>query len=791
MAVFTVFSSGWVKVNDDLFSYLPDSTETRQALDIMEEEFTTFGYANVMVDNVTYSQALKIADMLEGIDGVREVEFDDTTDHFASAAALFTVSFKGETNDDISIETLERVKDSLKGYDTYIHTEVGNPLATIIDKEMIVVDGIAALIVFVVLLITSKTYGEIIVILLTFGGAAILNVGTNFLMGEISFVTDSIAIVLQLALAIDYAVMLCHRYAEAHETLPAKEAAILALTKAIPDIAASSLTTVSGLLALCFMEYELGADLGGVLIKAILLSLCSVFLLMPGLLVTFSKLIDKTHHRNFVPKVSFLGRYAYKTRIIVPAIFVVLLVGAYISSNSVEYVFSQYSIESLRKNEEQLAKQKIEDTFSKHNQMALLIPSGDFDSEKKMIAEIEELDETISVKGLANVEVKDGYYLTDSVGPRTFGEMTGLDYEEARALYSYYAMEQEDYGQAITNIDNYKLPLLDIYLYLCDKQQEIDVGLSQDEKDDLNDMEQELHDADIQLRSENWSRIVIQTDLPLEGDKSYAYLNVLHGIAARYYDDYLIVGDTTSCSELKVSCEGDMLKVNVLTIVFVIAVLIFSFKSAGMPVLLILIIQGSIWINFAIPSLRGERVFFLVYMIISSIQMGANIDYAIVISSRYLELKESMPIRDAMIETLNLAFPTVITSGSMLALSGVAIGAIASNESISSIGVYLGAGTMISIVLVMCVLPQILLLGDLIISKTSFNLDLSREKTQRVGSVKLNGRVKGMVNGYIDAEIHGTFRGEMTASITMGGFEQLPEETVDSANSDDIGESKL
>ena len=777
-AIFCAFSRNWVQVNDSLTDYLPENTETRQGLELMEREFVTFGTAEIMVQNITYEQAQALCEKIEQTQGVKSVEFDDSRDHYAAASALFSVTFDGEENDQVSIDALAEVREKLADYDLYVSSTVGNPLKAVINSEMLVVDIIAVVIIILVLLLTSKTYAEIPVLLITFGAAAILNMGTNYLMGEISFVTNSIAIVLQLALAIDYAIILCHRYMEEHENKPAREAAIIALSKAIPEISASSLTTVSGLLALSFMQYKLGYDIGVVLIKAILLSLCSVFLLMPGLLVTFSKLIDKTHNKNFVPKISFLGKAAYATRYVIPPIFSCVIVGAFIFSGRANYVYSQYSVSSIRHNDTQIADMLIEEQFGSTNQMAVIVPSGDYEREARMIENIEELPRTVSVTGLANIEAVDDYYLISRLTPRQFAELTDLDFEVAKVLYSGYAMEQDDYGQIATNLDNYSVPLLEMYDYLCTQKDQVSINLPEETEESMEDLEQQLNDAKLQLKSEKWSRIVLEMDLPTEGEESFEYLDILHGIIARYYDDYYLVGDTTSCSDLKASFENDNMLISILSILFVIIVLIFTFHSAGLPVLLILIIQGSIWCNFSFPYLKGNNLFFLTYLIISAIQMGANIDYAIVISSRYMELKEQMPLREAMVETLNQAFPTIITSGTMLASAGIVIGFMTSNETISAIGMYLGTGTLISIFLVMCVLPQILLLGDTIIRKTSFSINKGAAVTQKTGLIRVNGKVRGHLDGLIDAEIHGIFRGTLNAVIDVGSVEEIREELL-------------
>lgn len=304
--IFSVIATGWVKVEDDITTYLPDTTETRQGLTVMNDNFVTYGTANVMVSNITYDTALDIQSRLEDIEGVTTVEFDDTDEHYTNASALFSVSFDAEVGDERAENALQEIRDELEGsYDTSIYSEVGYDSSADLQSEMLVIVIIAAIIIVVVLTLTSRSYAEVPVLLMTFGAAALLNMGTNFLCGTISFISNSVTVILQLALAIDYAIILCHRFSDEHETLPTREACIAALSKAIPEISSSSLTTISGLAALAFMHFGIGRDLATVLIKAILFSMLCVFTLMPGLLVLFSKLIDKTRHKNLIPKINF------------------------------------------------------------------------------------------------------------------------------------------------------------------------------------------------------------------------------------------------------------------------------------------------------------------------------------------------------------------------------------------------------------------------------------------------------------------------------------------------------
>ena len=410
-------------------------------------------------------------------------------------------------------------------------------------------------------------------------------------------------------------------------------------------------------------------------------------------------------HLNFLNHIPFLGKFAYKTRRVIPFLFVLLLLGAFFCSKRANYVYDQYSVESIRKNKIQLAKEKIKSTFGTPNTFAMIIPAGDNESEKEIVAEIKELRHTISVTGLSDIDAIDDYKLLDEVTPRQFAELLDLDIEIAELVYGSYALEHNEYGKAVTGMDSYRIALLDVFDYLLESKDNVTLDLDEETQDRIDEMKEELDDGKLQLLSDDWSRIVIDSDVPSEGTESYEYLSALRGIAARYYDVSFIVGDTTSCSDLKASFENDNTVITILEIVFVTLILIFTFHSVGLPLLLILVIQGSILINFSSPYLLHKDLFFLTYLIISAIQMGANIDYAIVISDRYLESRRRLEPKEAITDALNKAFPTIVTSGTMMAAAGGVIAFVASNETISAIGVYLGKGTLISMLLVRPAFP--------------------------------------------------------------------------------------
>lgn len=771
--IFSIVATGWVKVENDITTYLPEDTETRQGLTVMNDNFVTYGTARVMVSNVTYETAENICSDLESIDGVTSVDFDDTTDHYKSASALFSVTFDGTTTDDISIHALHTIRDMLAGYDTYIDTEVGVDTSADLQSEMSVILVLAAIVIVLVLTLTSRSYAEVPVLIMTFGAAALLNMGTNFLCGTISFISNSVTVILQLALAIDYAIILCHRFSDEHETKDTREACIAALSKAIPEISSSSLTTISGLGALAFMHFGIGRDMATVLIKAILFSLLSVFTLMPGLLMLFSKKIDATRHKNLIPKITFLGKFDVATRFIVPPIFAVVVVVTAVLANKCPYCYSYTDLVTAKQSESQIAHQKIKNTFGVNNMVAVIVPTGDYDSERQLLKDLDSCAEVKSTQGLANIDAMDGYKLADALTPRQMSELAGLDYEVAEALYAAYAVDQNEYGKLISGLGDYKVPLFDMFMFLQREMKDGNITLDGDIQETLDDLFEQLNKAQLQLQSDKYSRLVVYLNLPEESDETMDFLDTMHALIAKYYSsDTYIVGNSTNVKDLSSSFGEDNMLISVLSALFVVIILLFTFKSAGLPVLLIVVIQGSIWINFSVPTIQHESLYFLGYLIVNSIQMGANIDYAIVISSHYSDLKKEMRPKEAIITALNEAFPTIFTSGTILAVAGALIGVMTTNPVIAAIGTCLGRGTVISIVLVMAVLPQILLIGDTIVERTSFDVkvpvDLSRVNRTASGNMRVSGRVRGYVNGVIDAEIKGTLNGTLKASVTSG-----------------------
>ena len=777
LIIFSAISRNWVKVENSMSYYLPGTTETRQGLDLMEEEFITYGTCNVMVANVSYAQAEDILDILENSDGVFSVTFDDTEDHYTNGSAYYNVTFDYDENDDECLAALDTLKGELEGYDYYLTTSLGDTQSELIAEEMNTISVLVAVVVVSVLLLTSQAYAEVPVLLITFLSAAIIQMGSNFVFGTISFVSNSVTIVLQLALSVDYAIILLNRYKEEHANLPAREAIIIALSKAIPEISGSSLTTVGGLIAMTFMQYKMGPDLGIVLIKAIGLSLCSVFLLMPGVIMLFSKLMDTTKHKNFVPNIPFVGKFAYATRYIIPPIFILLIIAGWRISSDCPYVFGYSTITPPLENSVQKAEKLEESNFGSSNMVALIIPAGNYDNEKKLLSDLEACPEVDYTMGLANIEALDGYHLTDKLTPRQFSELIDLDYEVAELVYAAYAVNDEDYAKVVNGLSSYSVPLIDMFMFVHDEVEDGYVTLDGDLQETLDDAYEQMNFAKHQLQGENYSRMLVYLTLPEESEETFNFIDEMHDIAGKYYDGKILVcGESVSQYDLQKTFGRDNTVVSVVSILAVLVVLLFTFKSAGMPVLLIAVIQGCIWINFSVPTLQHDNLFFMGYLIVSSIQMGANIDYAIVIASRYTELRETMGRKKSIIDTMNLSFPTIITSGSMMAVSGILIGKMTSDVAIFGIGKSLGRGTLISIFVTMFVLPQILLAGDKIIEKTAFVMNMPIRTKNVTGLMRVDGLVRGRIEGTVTGTMSAIVRGNVSAYVEAGDVTQLTEE---------------
>ena len=724
LVIYSILSIGKVRINEDITALLPADTVTRRGIVIMEEEFSTLASANVMVSNITPDRAFELQKKIEGINGVASVEFDDTKEHYASSAALFTITFSGTAEDDTVSLTLDQIREELKQYDISIYSDILRDYVAKLQKEMGLILLLAVIVIIAVMIFTSKSYFEVVIMFIVFIVAAVLNMGTNYWFGEISSITHTIAVILQLALAIDYAIIFCHRFQDEYASRgEVKPALIDSLASSIIEISASSLTTIAGLFAMTLMQFRLGFDLGIVLIKGIVCSLLTVFLLMPGLIMVFYKPLLKTRHKSLVPSIRRWGNFLANGKPILLIIFAVLIPVSIILSSKTDYSFSDQGTDRIVYSEQDRINERIHNTFESTSNIAILVPVGDYKKEKVLLQKVSALPEVKTALGLSNIEIEDGRMLTDPYTARDFSELIGVDVETAKLLYALYGYEHEQYQPILGERESYSVPLLDMMEFLLERIDDGIVTLDADQKATLDEMRGMLEDALKQLRGKNYVRMVVTSTLPVEGKESYELVDKIDTAAKELYgDDVLVIGDITSARDLENSYASDNWLVSILTIVFVFLVLLFTFRSFGASILLIFVIQGSIWINFSFPYIMGNNIFFITYLIVSAIQMGATIDYAIVLYNRFSNAQETLPPKEAMAKAVDESFPTILTSGIIMTAAGFIIAGFTTDLYVGSIGLAVGRGALTSVILVFTALPQILLLGNKFMKKTTFDL---------------------------------------------------------------------
>lgn len=779
-----VFLQGFVRVNNSLTSYLPESTQTKQSSDIMDREFVTYATTKIMISNITADKAESIARTIEKADGVKEVDFENDTDHFKNSSALFNVTLTEDKDLDRQLEIVENLKSSLGEYDSYFFSDSIDDSSKTLDREVGIIMILAIVVLFVVLTLTTESFAEVVIFAVVLVVSILLNLGTNYFMGEISFVTKSIAAVLQLGLGIDYSIILANRFAEEKRTHSSEEAIVLALSKGITEIASSSLTTIAGLGALMLMQLKIGMDMGSVLCKGIFFSLLTVFLLMPGLLLDCSALIDKTAHKSYVPSIERWCAMVVKIRNIVPYVFLVLMILGAVLSSKAPYSFDSTAQETTRPTESSVAKHKIEDTFGETHSMALIVHKGDFESEEKIIRKIEKHKDVVSATGLAGTQIE-GVTLTQKITPRELAEVMDMDYSLCALLYQAYGAKNQEYGALVGDVSQYKISLLDMFPFIHDCIDKGLVTLSESDKADLDDVYETLEDAKKQLMGKEYSRIVFTYSCPVESDEAYTLLADVKKEGEKYYDDVYVASNTTGAYDLKETFSTDNVKISLVTFISLLIILIFTFNGVGLPLILALSIQGCVWINFSVPYITDTPLMFLGYLVVSSIQMGATIDYAIVFANRYLTLRKDMSSIDAAKTALNQAFPTIATSGSIMSVVGYLMYFVSTNTMVSSLGKTLGRGTLISILVVMLVVPDIVILLDKVIARTSFKPREKAGGSQRYegkGAMVVNGRIEGRVNGYIYGEFKGVIRAEVNARIETSQIENKEKERIECAD---------
>ncbi|MDU3546785.1 MAG: MMPL family transporter [Clostridium sp.] len=655
----------FVSVNYDMNDYLPKETASTVSLEVMEKEFEGgVPNARVMISNITIPEAIDIKNKIMDIDGVDEViwlddevditvpidtlEKDLVNNYYINNNALFSVTI----NENNRLEAVNEIQNLIGDDNSMAGSAVDTAIATTSTTEEIKrIVMVAIPFVLIILVLTTTSWFEPIVILVSIGIAIMLNAGSNLIFGEISFVTNAAGNILQLAVSLDYSVFLIHRYKEIkQEGLAPEEAMVQALCKSTGSILSSGLTTVIGFLALAVMKFRIGPDLGLALAKGISLSLITVFVFSPGLILYCSKLIDKTEHRSFMPSFNWLGQLVRKLMIPCTIVFAIIIVPSYLASinNSYYYGSSKIFVDETKLGQD---KKKIEDTFGKSINYVLMVPRNDFETEQKLSDELKNINQVSSIISYV-----------DKAGS--------------------------------------EVPI-------------------------------EYVDEDIlsKLISDNYSRMVITVKTDSEGEEAFGVVEKLRSTAQKYYPDkYYLAGESISTYDLMDTITADMVKVNLLAIGAVFLVLAILMKSISLPAILVLAIETAIWFNLSLTYYSETPLFYIAYLIISSIQLGATVDYAILMTERYLDFRKEFKKKEAVPKTISIVMVSILASGSAMTGVGFFLGGFTSHGILSQLGILLGKGTLCSLAIVVFVVPGLLYIFDSLIVKEKNTRSYSSEE---------------------------------------------------------------
>ena len=677
--LFSLLAMFFVNVNYDLTEYLPDDAESSIGIDVMEQEFGYPGTARVMIKDVSLYEAKQYKDKLEAVDGVDQVLWCDSAvniyagedfideekirDYYKDGCAVMDVTFVESDDSDRTSRAIDEMEKITGEKGRFTGMAVQNKsLESTMEKEMSRILVVAVVMILTVLCITTSAWTEPILFLFVMGVAVLLNKGTNIFIGTISFMTDNVAIILQLATSMDYAIFLLDAFSRERENgVSDEEAIVTAIEEAINSIFASSLTTVVGFLALVFMKFTIGFDLGLVLAKGIVFSLLTVVFFMPAMILKFAKWNDTTRHRSFLPPFQKFSRRAYHMRYVTLAVMLLLTPFAYVAQGMNDYLYGNSSVGAAEGTAVYESNEEITEIFGRSNMLLALYPNTSPVTEAALTEDIEALPYVKSVTSMANT-------LPDGV-PEEF------------------------------------LP---------------------------ESMTEQLH-------TEDACRMLIYIRTKEESDLAFQCTDEIRGILESYYPEgSYLVGQTPSTQDIKTTITADNIKVNALSLAGVFLVVMASFRSLIIPVVVMIPIEVAIFYNMAVPYLTGDSLVYMGYIIVSSIQLGATVDYSILLTNNYQKARRTMTKSEACMTAIARSCPSILTSGSIITLAGYIVHFISTTAAIGDLGHLIGRGGLFSMILVLTALPALLAMADGWIVEKKWRAAAKARQAKR----KENGGVK-------------------------------------------------
>lgn len=677
LVALSIVANFLVPINYDLTEYLPDWSPTMQGIEKMEEHFGYPGTARVMISDATLYEAAAYKKQMEAVDGVDTVSWldsagdvylsqaflsqQDISGYYRDGNALMDIIFDYGDSDTRTYAAIADLKALLGERGHFNGPAIDNAtLEASIAGEMppIMLAGVA--VIFLVLTFTTTSWFEPVLFLLTMGVAIVLNMGSNLILGKISFLSHGVAAVIQLAVAMDYSIFLLHSFtAERAKGLPDEEAMASALRAAVSSIVSSGITTVVGFIALALMQFTIGRDLGFVLAKGIVFSLFTVLLLMPALILRFQGTIEKYRHRSFVPSMEGFSRKMFAARKVVAAVLILTVVPAYVAQNMNQFMYGTASVGCSEGTQSYEDKQLIQEVFGKSNTLLLLVPDGSPVLERQLTQELEALpyvNSALSLSGTVPEGIPEGF-----------------------------------------------LP----------------------------------ENLTSQLHSGGWSRILVRLRTEVESDYAFACTDEVRAITQGYYDECYFVGTTPATQDMKAIISEDYGIVNLISILGVMLVVCLTFRSGAMALVVIIPIEIAVFLNMAVPYLTGDSLTFMGYLMVSSMQLGATVDYSILLTNHYLDIRSHTPDKgEAAVLAIQRSCVSILTSGSVLTLVGYALYLVSSISAIGDMGHLIGRGALFSMVLVLSFLPMLLTLVDSVIFRDQQRFDARAQRR----AARWNGR---------------------------------------------------
>lgn len=673
----SIFGFLSTRINYDILSYLPSDIETMKGQDIMLDEFGKGGFSLVMLDGMDDKDVEKVKEKIEKVDHVcdvlwydtladvslpKEVLPDDIYDFFnTDNSTMMAVFFDEATSADGSLEAVKEIR-SIAGEQCFVSgmSSVVEDIKDLTMQEAPMYVVIAVILTSIILALTMDSFLIPLFFMLSVGMAIVYNMGTNFIQGEISFITEALAAVLQLAVTIDYSIFLWHSYKEEKEKHPGdnKEAMAVAIGKTITSVVSSSITTVAGFLALCFMSYELGMDMGIVMAKGVVIGVICCITVLPSMILVFDKALEKTIHKDLVPSLEKPSKFIIKHHAAFIVLFIVVLIPAIYGqiNTNVYYNLTDTLPKDLNS---VIANTKLDEEYNMATTHMLLV---DADMKPKEVNSM--LDEMGKVDG-----VSFSMSLDTLIGP---------------------SIPREIVPESVTKI----------------------------------------------LKSDKWQLMLVGSEYKVASDEENAQIDELSKILKSYDKDGMLIGEAAATKDLIDITDHDFKVVNIVSIAAIFIIILIALRSVSLPIILVAVIEFAITVNMGVPCFTNTTIPFIASVVIGTIQLGATVDYAILMTTRYkTERNAGKDKHEAVTIALSTSMKSIMVSALGFFASTFGVGVYSSVDMISQLCTLMSRGAIISMITVICILPSMLMLFDKVIINTTMGMKKKENKLYKLPEI--------------------------------------------------------